>query len=53
MKGYFKNAEATAAAFDAEGWFKTGDVGHLGADEQLFVVDRLKDIIKYDTYQVG
>lgn len=52
-KGYFKNPEATAAAFDADGWFKTGDIGHLGKDEQLFVVDRIKEVIKYDTYQVS
>lgn len=43
--GYWENAEATAAAFDDEGWFHSGDVGYLDEDGCLFIVDRLKDMI--------
>lgn len=45
IKGYWKNPEATIAAFTADGFFKTGDVGYLDEDGYLFIVDRKKDII--------
>jgi len=45
FRGYWKNDEATAAAFTADGYFRTGDLGYLDADEYLFIVDRKKDII--------
>jgi long-chain acyl-CoA synthetase len=45
MKGYFRRPDATAAAVDGQGWFRTGDIGTADADGYLYVVDRKKDMI--------
>jgi long-chain acyl-CoA synthetase len=42
---YWRNPEATAAAFTADGYMRTGDIGYLDEDNYLFIVDRKKDII--------
>jgi fatty-acyl-CoA synthase len=44
-KGYWNDPEATAAAIDAEGWLRTGDVGTFDEDGFLFIVDRVKDMV--------
>ncbi|MFJ1755052.1 4-coumarate--CoA ligase family protein [Kitasatospora sp. NPDC088134] len=53
MKGYFGRDSETAAIIDQDGWLHTGDVGHVDADGYLFVVDRVKELIKYKGYQVA
>jgi fatty-acyl-CoA synthase len=46
ISAYFKNEEASAGRFDAEGWFGTGDVARIGPDAWLSIVDRTKDLVK-------
>ena len=52
MKGYFGVPEATAATIDDDGWLHTGDIAHFDEDGHIYVVDRLKELIKYKGFQV-
>ena len=52
MKGYLNNPAATTQILDDDGWLHTGDIGHADADGDFYVVDRLKELIKYKGYQV-
>jgi acyl-CoA synthetase (AMP-forming)/AMP-acid ligase II len=52
MQGYLNDPDATARTLDAEGWLHTGDIGHVDDDGFFYVVDRLKELIKYKGYQV-
>ena len=51
--GYLNNPEATENSIDADGWLHTGDVGFVDDDDEIFIVDRLKEIIKYKGLQVA
>lgn len=45
MAGYFNRSADTAAAFDDEGWFRTGDIGRFDADNHLYITGRLKEML--------
>lgn len=51
--GYLNDPTATQRTIDKEGWLHTGDIGYVDDDDELFIVDRLKEIIKYKGFQVA
>ena len=53
MQGYLNNAKATAENITAEGWLRTGDIALIDADGYMYIVDRLKELIKYKGFQVA
>ncbi|OBF82640.1 long-chain-fatty-acid--CoA ligase [Mycobacterium sp. 852002-51163_SCH5372311] len=52
MKGYWNRPDATAAAVDADGWFRTGDLARVDDDGYFFIIDRFKDMIIRGGYNV-
>ncbi|KMQ86343.1 luciferin 4-monooxygenase [Lasius niger] len=53
MNGYYKNLEATKSTVDEQGWLHSGDIGYIDEDGELFVIDRIKDLIKYRGHQIS
>ncbi|XP_073015380.1 4-coumarate--CoA ligase 2-like [Primulina eburnea] len=53
MKGYLNDPVATENTIDKEGWLHTGDIGFIDDDDEIFIVDRLKELIKYKGFQVA
>ena len=53
MKGYLNNPEATARTIDADGWLHTGDIGYGDDDGHFYIVDRVKELIKYKGFQIA
>jgi len=53
MLRYIDNEVATKEAIDTELWNHTGDLGYYDDDGYFYVIDRLKEIIKYNAYQVA
>lgn len=52
MKGYVGDVESTRCSFDKNGWLHSGDVGFYDEHNEWFIVDRLKELIKYKGFQV-
>ena len=53
MKGYLNNPDATAKVIDADGWFHTGDIAYVDEDGYFYIVDRIKELIKYNGYPIA
>ena len=53
MLGYLNNAQATTESIDADGWYHSGDIGYIDEEGHVFIVDRLKELIKYKGMQVA
>lgn len=53
MKGYLHDPESTSGTIDDEGWLHSGDIGHADDDGYFYIVDRLKELIKYKGMQVA
>ena len=52
FKGYHNNPEGTRNALTSDGYFKTGDIGHVDQDGNFYITDRVKELIKYKGFQV-
>ncbi len=53
MTGYLNNLEATARTIDTDGWLHTGDIGYADDDGHFYIVDRVKELIKYKGFQIA
>jgi acyl-CoA synthetase (AMP-forming)/AMP-acid ligase II len=53
FKGYYNNPKATAESITPDGWYRTGDVGFVDGNLNLYITDRVKELIKYNGFQVA
>lgn len=53
FQGYLNNEAATTEAIALDGWYKTGDVGYVDENGLLYITDRIKELIKYNGFQVA
>ncbi|OLY85115.1 4-coumarate-CoA ligase 1 [Smittium mucronatum] len=53
MKGYLNNPKSTKDTIDSDGFLHTGDIGYLDEKTNIFIVDRMKELIKYKGFQVA
>lgn len=53
MKGYCSHQNLTSSGIDAEGWLRTGDIAYYDDDNDFYIVDRIKELIKYKGFQVN
>ncbi len=53
MIGYLNNEKATRETIDAEGWLRTGDLARIDAQGHMYIVDRVKELIKFKGFQVA
>jgi acyl-CoA synthetase (AMP-forming)/AMP-acid ligase II len=53
MRGYFRRPDATAEMLLPDGWLRTGDIACVDADGEFHIVDRVKELIKHNGYQVA
>lgn len=53
VTGYLDDPDATSSTIDVEGWLHTGDIGYVDDDDEVFIVDRVKELIKFKGFQVN
>jgi acyl-CoA synthetase (AMP-forming)/AMP-acid ligase II len=53
MRGYLNRPQETAQMLDPDGWLHTGDIGHVDDDGYFYIVDRVKELIKYKGHQIA
>jgi acyl-CoA synthetase (AMP-forming)/AMP-acid ligase II len=53
MRGYFERPDATRDTLTPEGWLRTGDIAYVDADGDFYIVDRVKELIKHNAYQIA
>src|SRR4051812_22087622 len=53
FKGYLNNPDVTTACMTSDGFFKTGDIGHEDKDGNMYITDRVKELIKFKGFQVA
>jgi acyl-CoA synthetase (AMP-forming)/AMP-acid ligase II len=53
MRGYFERPDATRETLTADGWLRTGDIAYVDDDGLFYIVDRMKELIKHNAYQIA